>query len=555
MEKSMEDRLSTLEQRLSRIESLLGARQQPEKFAEEATKEAKRTVPHEAISAPQESAGGTSSRALGTIATLCFILAGSYVIKLAIDAGWLTPLRQLLLAFLFGALLIGAGLSLRKTDRKYSSYLPAAGVVVLFGCALASHLIFHLVSFPFALAGLLLISAGCLFLYRLFAELIYAVIATLGCYLLPTLLDTARQDLFVTNSYFLLCSLLFSILSSWVESRTVTLVGSYFAMGVVSALSGSQNQNGTYALLIAAHFLIYALGVAGYSIRRKTALTPSEAYLYFPVLIFFYAIEYSLLRPILGDGVHWLSLGFVGMLWALYFYAQRRLSKDNQTQKLASGDLVAASSILIGFHSLYLGILPENLHPLLLIGMLLGMGLVKFQGDPLYKLTRLVAQILFVVVFFSNYFSILLHSFKEGGFWVLYGLFTAATLAFLHLSRHRQTESKGKQEKSLGSLFLGAGHIQAIIALFNLTEPAGSLAVSGAWALYAVAILGIGFVRRDPVFAKSSLVILIVATGKALLYDLSAASAGVRILCLLLTGALLYGAGFLFRRIEKWVIA
>ena len=56
----------------------------------------------------------------------------------------------------------------------------------------------------------------------------------------------------------------------------------------------------------------------------------------------------------------------------------------------------------------------------------------------------------------------------------------------------------------------------------------------------------------EPVPTKSAMLVLGFAAGKALLYDAASAPTTIRILCLLLTGAALYGSGFLIRKISGW---
>lgn len=89
-------------------------------------------------------------------------------------------------------------------------------------------------------------------------------------------------------------------------------------------------------------------------------------------------------------------------------------------------------------------------------------------------------------------------------------------------------------------------------ALYQLTEDVSSLAVSASWLFYAVAVMGFAFIRKDELMAKSALLVLAFAAGKALLYDAASAPTTIRIFCLLLTGAVLYGCGFFMRRIAHW---
>ena len=77
-------------------------------------------------------ASSSVTNILGWAGATALVLASVYLVVLAIDAGWLTPARQLMLSMLGGFLCIGLGLVLRNRDMHYASLLPAAGIVVLF---------------------------------------------------------------------------------------------------------------------------------------------------------------------------------------------------------------------------------------------------------------------------------------------------------------------------------------------------------------------------------------------------------------------------------------
>jgi uncharacterized membrane protein len=77
---------------------------------------------------------------LGWSGAAALVLAAVYFIRLAVDAGWLTPARQVGVAALCGVGLIWIGFALRKADRRYASLLPAAGTVILFITVFGAHL-------------------------------------------------------------------------------------------------------------------------------------------------------------------------------------------------------------------------------------------------------------------------------------------------------------------------------------------------------------------------------------------------------------------------------
>ena len=82
---------------------------------------------------------------LGWVGSTALVLAAAYLIRLAIDTGWLTPLRQIVFAVLGGAVLIGTGFTLRSADRRYAGLLPAGGIVILFLSVYGAHLRYGLI--------------------------------------------------------------------------------------------------------------------------------------------------------------------------------------------------------------------------------------------------------------------------------------------------------------------------------------------------------------------------------------------------------------------------
>ena len=127
-------------------------------------------------------------------------------------------------------------------------------------------------------------------------------------------------------------------------------------------------------------------------------------------------------------------------------------------------------------------------------------------------------------------------------------LLSLAAAAYYYLRTPRMAAAEA-------GCLLGTSHILALVTLYRAGESHGSFAVSLGWIIYSGLVLGVGYRLKDLRLSYSSLLVLSVATLKALTYDASRASAGVRVLCLLATGVLLYGSGLLFRRIALWPAA
>lgn len=135
---NQEAQLTQIEERLSNIESKLG-------LTKVASKPANLTPTNNETTREEEKVSSVTS-ILGWSGASALVLAAVYLIRLAIDSGWLTPERQVGLAVLGGLILIGAGLALRHVNRHYAALLPAGGIVTLFLSIYGAHAYYGLVS-------------------------------------------------------------------------------------------------------------------------------------------------------------------------------------------------------------------------------------------------------------------------------------------------------------------------------------------------------------------------------------------------------------------------
>ncbi len=479
---------------------------------------------------------------LGAISVLCFVLAGAFIVVMAVQSGWLTPARQIGLAAILGVSLIGAGLRMLRHDREYASLLPGAGIIVLYLTAVAACTYHHLINFEIGLAVVALISAVCIWLYTVVKHEVYPVTAALGAYVTPFLLGGSPQTEFILF-YHVACSISFATISIWLNSRLLSMLAAYLAIGVSFFISSVNPFDPVYIWVLLAHFAIFAVAVVVHSVQRQVAMTEKDAWSYFPVLLIFYAGEYSLISKLNPVIAPYISLGFAAALVVLYFVGRAGLKKES----LASANVVAAYASIVAFHSGYLEILPDSFKPWLL-PIIVFAAACRPRGPLDLGKTQVVPMLVVGGIVIVEYFRIiflLIDGNADPGF-VAVSIAAPASLAFLFAQERKIRETSDL----LPILFMA--HALTILAFYNIAKPFGSLAVSGIWLAYAVVIMALGFSIRDKVVAKSALATLGIAAAKALLYDASMAPALVRIGCLLVTGVVLYGCGYLLKKIEAW---
>ncbi|WP_172622724.1 DUF2339 domain-containing protein [Aquicella siphonis] len=535
----MDARLSELERRLARIEAHLDIKLPssiPEHHGEPKPKpEAKPEVPTETAK---------SGNWLGVTAIICFILAAGFIIKLAVDSGWLTPPRQIAIAVIFGLTLIMTGLALLRTDKAYAGLLPAAGVIVLYLSVFGAYQYYHLINFPAAIASTSLVSALCIVFYLRIRHDVYAIISAIGAYIAPVLLELDAVSIF-SLYYFVFCSLTFATISIWVRSRVFVILAAYLAILVNGVVGFDLGMDILIAVILLLHFLVFSFGTFLYTYYSRTPLTQNESWGFFPVLLLFYALEYYFINRVYPDAAPWISLAFTAVLLGLYLSAKKLFPG----RVMNSQSMIIAFITLALFHSVYIEIIPSDLRPWLFAFIV-----IVFAYLPAYFLTSaketsvfpLIALFIILGVEYDRMIYHLIADYQTS--WLTVSMAAFASIWLLLLRQHEQIVKKDE----FGYAILGCAHLLAVTGLYQLTTDHGSLAVSTSWLFYALLVIGIAFARKDKIMAKSALFVLGFAAAKALLYDAASAPTVVRILCLLLTGAVLYGAGFLFRHIAGW---
>lgn len=282
-------------------------------------------------------AGSHSSLDAGTlfgiIGAICFVLGSAFLIKLSIDDGWLTPLRQYALSQILSVIFVIVGIWLHGKDHQYSGLIAGTGVVVAFMSAFAGNHYFNVLSREFSLAVSILVAMLSLWLREKFESDSFSVLAAAGTFLSPLILKFSDQDLWVKSAYFLIWSAAFSMIATRIKSRVTLLVSAYFGMGTYLLSSAPMQLESRsiphISLVLFIQFSLFIGAVVTYSIVHKKPLERNEAAAYFPILLFFYAIENFLLNRWVPDWAPWIGLLFGSSLLFAYFYAKSKLESGS----------------------------------------------------------------------------------------------------------------------------------------------------------------------------------------------------------------------------------
>lgn len=524
--------------------------------------EPKKPIPSISYSTPQrvhEASSFGTGGFLGIIGILCFVLAASFFIEMAIDSGWLTPVRQVILAAMFGLSLIVTGFIFRNKDYNYLSMLPGSGIVVLFLTAYATGFIYNLTDQPTTLGLITMVSVFSLVLYFIFEQIYYVLIAAVGAYICPLLMDKAAVGLKEFMVIFLVWDVTFAFLSVRLKRREVNVVASYLALLIFFQQTFFGHSSPDDMALIAyfqlTQFVIFFCALIKHSIDQKDPLNALEAWAFFPLLLLFYELEYIIVNRISDSLAPMLSLAFAGLILGFYHLSKKALPKKN----LESGPMVYAFCTIVLYQSIYWEYHASIHSPWVLVLILLSLPYFAKRME-IFKKNIIMVLISFLVVVWE-YFKVLTmhHQVGSNGFleYLLLNLIVCSILAVFYMKSQKESH----RQNSDWFILLFFAYVQAMVGLYRLAGAIGEafalgsgkkFVVSILWGLFAILILSLGKIRKDAFFARTSLFIFAISIGKVFFYDLSNAGSMVRIICLLVLGAVLYFGGYLYRHIETW---
>ena len=486
----------------------------------------------------------TAGKLMAWGAALSFVLAAVYFIKLVYASGWLTPERQLALAFVAGVTLIAVGLWLARYDRGYAAYLPATGVVVLYLAIYAAHLHYQLLSARMALGAVAAVSSIAIGLGAHFRRSAYAVLAGVCVYATPLAMDTLRSTLTELALYFTAWSIVFSACALHEARRITYLVPMYLAFLCFDAawrLAGAVGWTEA-AVYQFVQFAIFAAATARFSVRHRAPLTRDETLAHALPLLYFYVSEYFLIREHAAALAPLLALASAALLLVVFVLARRRLEGPDADASAAA--LVSAYCALVTTHVVFFEWLPARWLAWAALGVTPGLGLLARQSRPWRAafVPLWVAGGGMLVVGLVQLLVPDMHGAPPPAPRTALAVYAGLLYALYFAPRVRVPGS-------LGSGVLYGAHGATLVLILRLVE--GALAVSVAWGLLAIATMWLALRRQDRVLGQSALVIYGACAMKVLLFDLADAQPLVRIGVLVVLGASLYAGGWLYRGLQQ----
>jgi uncharacterized membrane protein len=474
-----------------------------------------------------------------------FLLAAAYFVVLAYDSGWLTPMRQVVIAVAAGSALIAGGIWFAGRDRSYAAFMPAVGLTVLYFAIYAAHLYYDLIPIPIAvvaIGGISLVGVGLGWRFR---NSVFTILAALGVYLTPILIRANFADLVGIVIYFSVWSLLFSFFALQEGRRSTYLIALYLALAAFDAawrIAGSDGWELASAYQLV-QFLIFASTAALFSVRYKQAMDDTTALFHGIPLFYFYGLEYFMLKANAPGLVAPAALTSVAVVIGLFFFARGRF-RDPESLA-ASSTLVSAYCAFVTGHIVFFELLPGDWIAWGALLLPLALGLLQRQFDWNARVMgpiALIGGLLFLWGFVLTLlrFDDLAEVPLPNAALLAYG---AVLYAIYYFTR------KEGSLKQFAVVALYMGHLAVMVSTVRYFD--SGLTISIIWAAYAVGLLLLALSTSTRELGQSSLIIFTASAVKVLLYDLADSAPMVRIATLIVLGGSLYVGGWLYQNLVR----
>jgi len=543
-----DDRLRRIEERLGAIEARLAIPQSappppPPRPVSTPLPASGRPLPTGTRPEPSSGMSISATTVLGWGGVAALVLATAYLIRLAIDSGWLTPVRQVGMAGIFGVGLITTGLFLKDSYRRYGSLLPAGGIAVLFLTVYGAHLYHKLIGPVPAAVGIIAICLGALALREHYKTELYTFFAVVGSFTGPYFLHALAARPLDLMIYFAAWDLLFcgyALRAGW---RSVYLLSAYLAFTVFDATwRTAEHTDWMWAAGFQAfQFLLFSAATIVYSLKHRSPLKEHEAVLHLPPLLFFYAMEYGILDRHIPETAPWLALISVAVLVLGYLIARSRLGDDAR----AGEQIVATYTAIVLLHAGYIELLPDGWGAFTGVIITAVFALVALKESSWLRRFWPISVAAAIVAFLGYARLTTGLDLDDVIAWrALIPIYAAILYAAYWMLRSRETAPI----TVFACLYFG--HLIVMAGAVHFTE--SRFVISVVWGLLAVAALIISMTTGDRRLGRSSLLVFAAFAAKVLLFDLSGTAPLMRIGCLVVLGVTMYVGGLLYQKIDRF---
>lgn len=465
-------------------------------------------------------------RWLNRLGILLVLLGVGFLGKYSIDRGWITPSVRVLACFVIGAALFAAGRRVRPSRPGLAQILLGGGLAVFYVTGYVAFQLYALVPHAVAFGFLVVVTALALFVASREAEPVLAIVGTLGGLATPFLLYTNAGTIAGLVGY--TCAVTIGTAGVYAQRRWGALLWtSIVGVGLVLAaglsrlpLNVADASNDRLALQLGlvlfavAHWalpmalVVRTLGAEATppAARPRWRVVPGDHLQLLAVVVVGGALGGTIANwSLTGATAGWLLIAGAAMLAAV----AAALTARPRTTALGVAHVLAAAVILAWAFDRLL-----DRHAVL--------AALAAEGLVLHALARRLGapglavggHVVFAAVAFWT-----LGRFVEGPQGAGHA-YTLANLAAVVLAFAASWLLASRQDVAI---YRFAVHVGWLIWLWRAlgAQPNGAALVTIAWGLHGIALMPIGLRAGSPIVVKAAFGTIVLAVGKAIVFDLA----------------------------------
>ncbi|MCH8053840.1 MAG: DUF2339 domain-containing protein [Planctomycetes bacterium] len=501
------------------------------------------------------------------------VLAVGYFLKYSFDRNWIGPAGRVALAYLAGIAMLGVGEFFRRRKLKlFGLYLLGGGIAVLYFASYAAFQIYDLIGqLPaFGLMALVTALAGVLSLYHDTKWL--AVLGIIGGFLTPVILSTGTDNQIALMGYMAILNGGILAIAGFKQWHLLNYLGLTFTWMLFSAWyfrHYADPKFWTTTVFLNVFFLIHAVVPFVYYFARKSRQQVTGFGITIPNSFMAFGFSFAMVRSHFSlEMVSVVSIAYAAVFLGMATYLRRRNREnvDAFILLLAKGLLFLIITVPILFSEHWITVFWAA-QGVVLLWAALRLGDVRLRSGAIVLL--LIAAAKLVVHDYPVVFELrVLDMYYRDGFtaamferWVTIALVLGVLFRSAQMFKAAGFD-RGDRRENWTAFFFGLFGILLFVVM-NIEVAAGFhdylprarfASISVLWALFATALLILGFVRNKALLRRCSIVLFAATIIKVFVRDTANVDTPYRILSFLVLGLMLVGASYLYHRFTSRIL-
>ena len=572
----------------SRMDSLEGIEAPaPPKEAAPVTPQPPRDIPvKKPVTDKKELEAKIGGKWLNYVGIIAVVIGMGFFIKYAFENRWIGETGRVILGILVGLGFIVLGEIWKNKYRYYSQGLVGGGIAILFLALFGAASFYKIIPMDVGRILFVVVTVFAVLLSVRYNASSIAFMGFLGGYLNPILLSTGENQQVALLTYIAIIDLgvlIVAYFKNWKWLSFAAFIATFviFTGWAAKFYSLQPIPYQTTELFLVIFFLIFVSVSIFFNVVHKVKTELTDLIFVFLVASCFFGASYYNLRDFYPD---WMGL-FSGLMalvyFALAFLAHRRVAAGTglvltflavalaflvvmvpiQLEKnwiTIGWAVLAASLIFIGTRTNNGGILAGGTGLLVVaIGKLLFVDLhldIYAPGFRSFLNERfLTALVVAAATFLSSYFF----SRKRDAAYANVGSISFFIAAHIVLILVLSLEVYDYFEVPLSKLSMGMAYTpnyEAYTDVYNRYLYAQRLSLSAIWAIYSVALIAIGFVKKHAPSRIFAIALFAVTIFKVFIFDMKGLQNIYRIISFIGLGVILLSVSFLYTRFRKQII-